>query len=205
MDIYSLLVTRNPGATEKKLRWCIDEPAKEQRYSDAALQQGLLIRGWVLCEQNANLQMFVKQSQAELLFPVNIKRADVVQRLLKQPAEQHRQLMCGFSFSVPLSQDKFDIGVLIDDEPVVLANVEVVGQLKVLQGDEGWLFLDNDNNNSVEQFTGKKLLGWRERRKWLQYAKGLQQIAREQQVPYALLIAPSERVCLCRSLSVRTW
>ena len=49
----------------------------------------------------------------------------------------------------------FSIGVIesANFHPLLMGSIE--GSLKVLEGKDNWLFLDNDSNQSVEQYTWK--------------------------------------------------
>ena len=60
----------------------------------------------------------------------------------------------------------------------------------VLKGDEGWLFLKNDRNNSVQKFTGEEILSETQSKDWEKYCSDLNKICNANYI-----IAPSkERV-----------
>lgn len=64
--------------------------------------------------------------------------------------------------------------------------------MKVLTGDEGWLFLDNDTNNSVSQFIGKIKIVPYEMEKWAIFHEEAEALAASVGAEYAFMIAPSK-------------
>ena len=68
--------------------------------------------------------------------------------------------------------------------------------LKVLHGTEGWLFLDNDSNRSVDQFTGRLLLDERALDQWQAYLDQGLALAASVRARHALVIAPSKEQVL---------
>lgn len=190
MDTYQLNVIRLAGAGSLGVRWCLDKPDTALAYSAQQLQQGIVLSGWVVSAQPA-VTMFIRQGDQQHCFCADQARPDVVKRLLANSAAP-QLFACGFNFTLSCQADVVELGMLLAGEPLVLARLEVAGKIQVLKGREDWLFLDNDNNKSVEQYTGKRLLGWLERLKWKRYCKGLQRAAATLQVPYALLVAPSK-------------
>ncbi|RZT97604.1 alginate O-acetyltransferase AlgX-related protein [Rivibacter subsaxonicus] len=68
--------------------------------------------------------------------------------------------------------------------------------LKVLHGTEGWLFLDNDSNRSVDQFTGRLLLDEPALDQWQAYLDQGLALAASVHARHALVIAPSKEQVL---------
>ncbi|MGO3058632.1 MAG: alginate O-acetyltransferase AlgX-related protein, partial [Halomonas sp.] len=62
--------------------------------------------------------------------------------------------------------------------------------LKVLEGKQGWLFLDNDTNGSVDQFMGRMCLTKTGIEGWKGYLTQSAEVA--DNMPWALLVAPSK-------------
>lgn len=188
---YDLKISRFVLPELAGIRWCIDNPISSESYSAEQLKQGMIFSGWLLLPQTSSPELFIRQGDVTQLFSTERPRPDVLKHLLIDD-QQPEQLLCGFRQTVKWQHDVIEFGIVLNEKPLVLARLAVAGNIQVLKGHEGWLFLDNDNNRSVEQFTGKKLLGWSERRNWQRYANNLQQFANRQQLPYALLIAPSK-------------
>jgi len=51
--------------------------------------------------------------------------------------------------------------------------------MEVLEGREGWLFLANDTNASIDQFTGKKRLDAEQKQQWQHFVDGIGPLQRE--------------------------
>jgi len=66
----------------------------------------------------------------------------------------------------------------------------------VLNGTEGWLFLDNDSNRSVDQFTGRLLLDEPALDQWQAYLDQGLTLAASVRARHALVIAPSKEQVL---------
>ncbi|TWU31997.1 alginate O-acetyltransferase AlgX-related protein [Novipirellula artificiosorum] len=75
---------------------------------------------------------------------------------------------------------------------------------KVLEGKAGWLFLDNDTNNSVDQHRGTLRLSNRDLRSWRKYARGLKRLGRTVDSPVALLLSPTKESVVGRYHPVAT-
>lgn len=109
-----------------------------------------------------------------------------------------KQSHCGFSFTVPYSAGKIELFLRVNDNEWPLQVIEashphhVSHALKVLKGKQGWLFLDNDTNNSVDQFTGKVRLTPLSLNKWNLYFQEMETLAKKHSQHYAMLIAPSK-------------
>ncbi|WP_434986139.1 hypothetical protein [Vreelandella zhaodongensis] len=183
------------------IRWHLDFPdAKKPGWF---LPGGRVVQGWVvLPEKLAAMRSAVRivaewQTAFELCHPLDIARPDVIESIFSLPGEGHPQRVCGFRFTVPPKLGYFRLWLAIDDERWLLEEVnldirdaEDVQQLKVLEGKQGWLFLDNDTNGSVDQFMGRMRLTQAGVDGWNNYLTELADTAGK--VPWALLIAPSK-------------
>ncbi len=182
-------------------RWSLDYPSehRESRF----LPSGRVVQGWLLLPES----LAEMQSQAriiaqwlptyELCYPLDIDRPDVIKNVLSVSPEQHPQRQCGFRFTVPPKLGNFRLWLALEDQRWLLQDVNVDTQdvtdspsLKVLEGKQGWLFLDNDTNGSVDQFTGRMRLTPEGVEGWRQYLSQLVVTAGSQ--PWALLVAPSK-------------
>ncbi|MCA0912779.1 alginate O-acetyltransferase AlgX-related protein [Marinobacter nauticus] len=139
----------------------------------------------------------------EVVHAVNRRRPDVITRFFKGSADAHPQLSCGFRFTVPLQVDRFELWVRVGLEAWLLGSVNTPpmegpagGILKVLRGRNGWLFLDNDTNNSVDQFCGRLRLTPEGLGQWKSYLSGLGRLAHESGAATAMLVAPSKESVL---------
>lgn len=190
------------------LRWALDYPSAEREPRLNAA--GRVVQGWVLlqpalAEAQARVRIVAEwQPSFELCHPLALERPDVVAKVLEAPAAQHPQRRCGFRFSVPPKLAHFRLWLVLDDERWLLEDVRVdpldapEEGLKVLEGREGWLFLDNDTNGSVDQFTGRMRLTAEGLARWRAYLAGGQRLAERHGIPWALLVAPSKESVMGR-------
>jgi alginate O-acetyltransferase complex protein AlgJ len=75
-----------------------------------------------------------------------------------------------------------------------LMNGSVEGKFQILEGKEGWLFLNNDTNKSIEQYTGKLKLSRTAQTEWKEYLVSLDNFSRSSGTPVCLLVAPSKEM-----------
>ncbi|MGP9765422.1 glycosyltransferase family 2 protein [Halomonas sp. AOP13-D3-9] len=182
-------------------RWSLDYPS-EQRGS-RFLPSGRVVQGWLLLpdslvEMHAQVRIVAEwQPVYELCYPLEIDRPDVIENVLGLPAEQHSQRGCGFRFTVPPMLGNFRLWLALEDQRWLLQevnvdtrDVETAQPLKVIEGKQGWLFLDNDTNGSVDQFTGRMRLTHGGLDEWNDYLIQLAETAGK--IPWALLVAPSK-------------
>lgn len=174
-------------------RWCLDYPRNEDNVEVVELETSeIIFQGWLLKALPCDAQLFLEQNQQRTLLALDRKRPDVIKAILASNADDHPQLVCGFRRSVTLSSPEFCFGVSVNGLDYPLVYGQIKGAFKVLQGLEGWLFLDNDTNNSVEQYTGKLLLGRDQKLAWQHYFSGANKLAHSLNIPYAMLMAPSK-------------
>lgn len=197
--LRTCLLRRNKVSEPRIKYWALDFPAHE-RLEDLN-QDKIKIQGWVLCseyfEKKSELLIAVN-SEIVLEKEFNTQRPDVVERVLRQPIANHPQLFCGFvvHMSTELLVDGFQIGVRVDGVETWLAQVDFTEPMKVLEGSEGWLFLDNDSNQSVDQYIGQRILGAGELNSWREYLSAVQVLAQRANMRHALVIAPSKEEVL---------
>ncbi|WP_386083031.1 glycosyltransferase family 2 protein [Vreelandella sp. F11] len=193
--------TTNSGDELPVEHWALDYPS-EQRGS-RFLPSGRVVQGWVLLPEALNemqSDVFVVaewQPAFELCHPLEIDRPDVIENVLKVPAKQHPLLNCGFRFTIPPRLGRFRLWLALGEQRWLLQDVSVdtqdaesSEQLKVLEGKQGWLFLDNDTNGSVDQFMGRMRLTKAGVAGWQTYLTQTAKVAGER--PWALLVAPSK-------------
>lgn len=193
--------------------WSLDYPSPNRKTRFVA--GGRLVQGWVLFDEDET-EFFTSSvdpcsfesirviatwnSVYELSHPLEVARPDVIERVLGSEPLKHAQLHCGFRFSIPHRVNEFQLWVCIGEQRWLLKDVNIEDKrdipapnvLKVLKGKKGWLFLDNDTNGSVDQYTGRLLLTPLGLNKWQSYLQALQEQASQQQAEYAILVAPSK-------------
>lgn len=194
----AIVKRENISDAEVKI-WALDYPAHE-RLVDFG-QALLRIQGWVLWsgplkrvpELIVAVNGVTVHTQA-----FNTKRPDVVERVLHEQAENHAQLCCGFVAQIAAEKlaSGFQVGVRADGVDTWLAQVDFTEPMKVLEGSEGWLFLDNDSNHSVDQYIGQRMLGTEELHSWREYLSTVQVLAQRTNMRHALVIAPSKEEVL---------
>ena len=187
---YKLSLTREAKQVDGLRGFALDQPQTAQAITDVELSGGRLrFFGWVLAEDTAaSLSVFIKEAGQRHPMPLNTDRPDVINTVLGDSAQDHPQLNCGFDHYIQLTADHAELCVDVGGQEQTLFTLSVEGSLKVLEGKDGWLFLDNDANDSVAQHTGKMALGLVSRWGWQRFFKQTQRLAN----PFALMIAPSK-------------
>jgi hypothetical protein len=192
--------------------WTLDAPRTDQAF--ALAQDELPLQGWLLSTEPTPATppiLLVRNAEGDtpsLRHPFNNGRPDVITRVLGEPVVGHPQLRCGFSVSVPMPTGAVDIGFELPDGTVFWAATLTLEAHEpavpgpgtpapgVIEGTDGWLFLDNDTNRSVDQFTGRLRLDDDGLARWRSYLGALQALATAQGARTALLIAPSKEEVL---------
>ena len=193
MPVYNIKIKHSTTVTKSVYRWCLDSPVNDFAVSDERVGQiGIKVRGWVLPNPKKNLSVVVLCGDEVISLPFNEERPDVIQKVLKESPSDHTLLRCGFRHSVRFKHPNFSIGVIesANFHPLLMGSIE--GSLKVLEGKDNWLFLDNDSNQSVEQYTGKLKISRSEKLKWKSYFKSILKLSTSQDIPSCMLIAPSK-------------
>ncbi|MDR6984051.1 hypothetical protein J2X32_002693 [Rheinheimera pacifica] len=193
MNNYKITLHKSAQQQGPVKRWWLDFPLADSAATLAELTEtGLLFQGWVLLDKPASVQIYVKQGATLSYFTLDKPRPDVVQVILKQDGADHPQRNCGFRFNLMINTADFELGILHDGVEYPLCSGHIAGPFKVLQGKEGWLFLDNDTNKSVEQFTGKLLLDSAALQGWQRFMQALVLQSTEHSCKHALLLAPAK-------------
>jgi hypothetical protein len=195
------------GKTPPILTWCLDYPAPDR--APQFTRAGRVVQGWVLLPpKTAKALSRVRivchlQPTFELCCPLNAKRPDVIKTVLGQSSAGHPQSMCGFRFTVPPDLTSFQLSLELDGEcwdlqrVVVEPHTPADNLLKVLPGRDGWLFLDNDTNFSVDQFAGHIRLTATGLKAWRNYAQVLTGGFAGLRAPALLLAAPTKESVMC--------
>lgn len=145
METYKTKITRKCSTTR---RWWLESP---NQITSLTGNNTLLLSGWFETHKNENLLLLTSVSGAIKKYPLNQKRHDVINTIESETLA----LMCGYSYNIEASTHDFiEIGFEINKEMFWVATVTFHKQINVIIGEDNFLFLDNDSNNSVDQFTG---------------------------------------------------
>ncbi|MBZ9610362.1 alginate O-acetyltransferase AlgX-related protein [Rheinheimera maricola] len=174
------------------IRWCLDFPQPDAKVSLEQLQQGLRFQGWLLQQPLLSAQMYVRQGDSLHYCDLNVKRADVVEKVLRQNPVAHNQLQCGFSCKLPAQTSELIVGFMLGSTAYDFVELRIESSMKVLHGTAPWLFLDNDTNQSVAQFTGELSLDKPTLQSWHDYVSALSSLSGCDNV--VLLLAPTKEM-----------
>lgn len=194
--------------------WALDSPANDMMVK--ITERGLYIQGWLLKTSDASRATMVVRTDRDTVedpqtFAFNSGRPDVIQRVLGVAPSVHPQLRCGFSGFLPDVPEQFNLGVAVDGEVTWLCAVQLEAKKAatstnastthesmppVIQGSDGWLFLDNDTNHSVDQHTGLLILDKVGLVRWQAYLDQCRSLASAAGARHAILIAASKEQVL---------
>ncbi|KKO07667.1 hypothetical protein LCGC14_0056240 [marine sediment metagenome] len=188
------------------IRWHLDFPSLH--HPAWLTPSGWVVQGWVLLPEHltdltGDVRLVAQWASAfELRHPLSLKRPDVIKEVLAEDNQDHPQAVCGFRFTVPRHLASFTLSVYVGDECVAAQHVDMPevdeaqalkeAQIKVLEGEQGWLFLDNDTNGSVDQYCGRLVLTTEGIGAWQGYLAGLHRLAEKNAAKCAMLVAPSK-------------
>jgi hypothetical protein len=197
---------RKPERESPVFSWALDYPCANRE--PFVKSSGRVVQGWIVLKDEWSHQLeqvrVIAQWHAdyELSHSLWVRRADVIEKVLGADPSDHPQIICGFSFTVPADLQHWRLLLEIEGQRWLLSDVSIdnadeqTALLKVLIGREGWLFLDNDTNNSVDQFLGRMRLTSVGLEKWRDYLVAGKTIAKKCDACWALLIAPAKESVL---------
>jgi len=136
------------------LRWYLDKPSPGQAISGD--WNTIYIEGWALNDPSGKISEIVIKDNAsskEKAFGFTKERPDVI-KYFHGKAHGSDQLKCGFQINCAFYPDGLALGFRINGNTYWAATIKP-SQNSVLQGRQGWLFIDSDTNNSTLQFTGR--------------------------------------------------
>jgi alginate O-acetyltransferase complex protein AlgJ len=98
--------------------------------------------------------------------------------------------LCGIHIVAPLLES-FQFGVAIGERVIWLAQVEFT-KLQVLEGSQQYLFLDNDDNQSVDQYSGKLKIDPENMGAWGEYFDDINLWLHSNPAKFAFCLAPAK-------------
>ena len=165
---YALNVKRLPSALKYKL----ESVQPQKKIGRIHEYRKYRLHGWVRVGKGVRCSLLVKDGQGHTdCHDLNVDRLDV-QRHLQRKNTSAVASQCGFDYVVDISRG-VSIGFAVNGTQEWVARLEPSGILDVLEGKDGWLFLDNDGNKSVSQFTGELSLSEEMAAGWQAYARAL--------------------------------
>lgn len=184
--------------------WALDFPQ-----AGAAVrisERGLYLQGWVLGRDGldcAEVVVRLRSEEGEQIktMPFNNARPDVIHRVLGAVPAGHPRLYCGYVAHIDPVPTRFDLGVNVQGETHWMCEVRLGDEPtlqpeakahQVIQGTDGWLYLDNDTNRSVDQFTGRLTLDSDCLGRWAAYLDACVRVAGATGARHAVLIAASK-------------
>ena len=195
--MYKILTKKLQFQCGGVLKWCLDFPSDGEPHSvEDLLENGLLFQGWVLAQGAREVSPYLRFSGRKHYLKLDRARPDVISRVLSGCPESHENLHCGFRAKISVGCDELFFGFEFAGCDFDAVKVELVGALRIVKGADGWLFLDNDTNQSVEQYCGRYLLGRRELADWRLYLDSLASLASREGFKHSVLIAPAKEMVL---------
>ena len=171
-------------------RWALDSPKGDIDLSSSnALAR---LRGWVLFEPGEQVKVMIRAQSGEFSYELTESRPDIVREFLHQDPESHPCLMCGFTAEFDFTKERVDLGFCVNGDTYWVCSIHIVEKPKVEEGEEGWLFLHNDNNSSVDQYTGQRLLNAGELNAWDNYFDNIRGLSKELGFSWAFLLVPAK-------------
>ncbi|MDQ7990022.1 MAG: hypothetical protein REI09_10370 [Candidatus Dactylopiibacterium sp.] len=165
-------------------------------------QATLEVRGWMLAPEGVEVGRVLLRATPDgeaVALSFSMKRPDVLRRVLavaEAEATAHPRLVCGFSGRLPMPAQGFELGCEVGGRVVWLQRYAFAQAAMALQGRDGWLFLDNDTNGSVDQHTGRQLIDAVQLKGWQAYLEGAREAAAGYGFRHVLAVVPSKEQVL---------
>jgi hypothetical protein len=159
---------------------------------DPSESPDLHLRGWIEPSADTPVRLAVRSPHGPQMFEMNERRPDVV-RVLGLEAS----LAQGAGFRIAWSDTRvpwLELGIEQGSEIQWLWKIYTAQLASVEEGLADWLFLGNDSNRSIDQYTGRMLMSPDTLLTWEQHCDGMQSIAKTLQCRWALLVAPAKEL-----------
>lgn len=158
MSIFLIKKILNTDCLSLARKYWIDSPSSSLVIDEK--NPVIELRGWMQIFENEDVTLIVKYGELVEEFVPSIDRRDVVSSLHSQG--KFSVLKCGYYHKIVISKlsrpQLITLDVQINGQRYKLCTLSIKNVIKVKEGKSGWLFLDNDTNSCVDQFTGKKLI-----------------------------------------------
>ncbi|NIF29804.1 hypothetical protein F3J44_25990 [Pantoea sp. Tr-811] len=162
-------------------KFSIDFPRTETfEVADASF---LPFRAWAFATDSAPLQFVFDFNPDQHVAP-NTTRTDVKSFYPEAPT------LCGINIILPM-RHSFQFGVIHNNAVTWLASVELT-PLSVLEGHNGYLFLDNDDNESIAQYTGRHCIDKTNIDAWRDYFIEIRRKLDTNRIKFGFCIAPAK-------------
>lgn len=194
MNQFHIKLERVAVQPDVVIRWCLDFPADGEPANAKMLsEQGMLFQGWCITSE-VPVTLYLKQNESLQLVPLEKRRLDVVKYFAKKASKLNVPERCGFRFEFIPQCDQFELGLYDDGKLSPMLVGKIAGPFNIIQGKEGWLYLDNDTNKSVDQYKGEYLLSDDRLNKWARYLEAMQKVSEQYGIAVTTLIAPSKEM-----------
>ena len=143
----------------------------------------LTFRAWAFAPSTSPLS-FVFSFDDQTQYLPNTERPDVRDFYNLDSA------LCGIHIVAPILES-FRFGVIIGERLIWLAQVEFT-KLQVLEGSHQYLFLDNDDNQSVDQYSGKLKIDPENMGAWREYFNDINLWLHSNPAKFVFCLAPAK-------------
>lgn len=173
--------THPTAADLKGLRYAIDFPRVETL--ELADDNFFSFRAWAFSADSKPLSFVFSFDEKTAITP-NTLRPDVKSVYNVAPS------LCGLHVVIPVFTN-FEFGVICEGSTIWLAQIELT-RLQVLEGHDEYLFLDNDDNRSVDQYSGKVTIDSENLAAWSQYFDDVGARLASTATKFAFCLAPAK-------------
>ena len=193
MAVFTISVKQASTDVSDKFKWCLDEPSNGAEHEGNLIEkEGIRIKGWLLKKLQNNASLVLLDGYEIFPLELNTKRPDVIEKVALIERDFQQEVLCGFDHTLIPKSSNLAIAIVHNSHFYVIYELSIEGVFKILEGEDNWLYLDNDTNKSVEQFTGKTKLSWAEKKNWADYSNTFSTLPLSQAGKSAFLIAPSK-------------
>lgn len=169
------------GATENLFRYSLDSPKESTLTADSRLL--LRLRGWFFFYDGSTPELFL-EGKPLVPLPTEIIRQDVVD------VHDQASANCGFEALLEVGADT-KLGFLRDGKVHWFLSISFE-KVTIIEGREGYLFLDNDSNKSVAQYQGSLLIDKPNLALWKEYFTKISEEKKRSGFNAAFLMAPGK-------------
>jgi len=190
MPNFTVHIIKEPEIQSSNIfQWHLDYPRSGTALSQQV--ERLKIQGWVTSCNGEQIQVVADSSYGSVSYELSERRCDVIRKILGQdPALV--DIMCGFNFELDDWRGGITLGFRIAGTVYRILTIKIVSTIKVEEGVEGWLFLGNDSNRSIDQYTGNLVLNNTDLHAWENYFKKIHDLANELAFQWLFVLAPAK-------------